>query len=196
MKVELQFEHEITISEQTVRRQLHKVGLFGRVAGKRLYVNKVNRGKRIAFVKTYREKPPCFRDNVLWSDENKFNIFGSDGKVIVWGLPKEEFDLKCTVPTVKYAGKNVKCWGFFSTSGVRALVFIDGNMTDNMYRDILQKKLFESVKKLNLVNKWIFQHDNDPKRRSYVVANWLVQNEVERLKWPSFSSDINPIEHM
>ena len=196
VKVELQSKHGITISEQTVRRRLHEVGLFGRVARKEPYVNKVNRGKRIAFAKTYREKPPGFWDNILWSDESKFNLFGSDGKVMVWRMPKEEFDPKCTVPTVKHAGKNVKCWGCFSTAGVGTLVFIDGNMIGNMYRDILQKNLFESVKKLNLSNKWIFQHDNDPKHRSYVVAHWLNQNGVERLKWPSFSPDINPIEHM
>ena len=91
-------------------------------------------------------------------------------------MPKEEFDPKCTVPTVKHAGENVKCWGCFSTAGVGTLVFNDGNMTGNMYRDILQKNLFESVKKLNLGNKWIFQHDNDPKHRSYVLAHWLELN--------------------
>ena len=60
MKIELQSEHGITISQQTVRRRLHEVGLFGRVAQKKPYVNKVNRDKRIAFDKTYREKPPSF----------------------------------------------------------------------------------------------------------------------------------------
>ena len=176
VKVELQSKHGITIYEQTVRRRLHEVGLFGRVARKKPYVNKVNRGKRIAFAKIYREKPPGFWDNILCSDESKFNLFGSDGKVMVWRMPKEEFDPKCTVPTVKHAGGNVKCWACFSTAGVDTLLFIDGNMTGNMYRDILQKNLFESVKKLNLGNKWIFQHDNDPKHRSYVVAHWLELN--------------------
>ena len=58
VKVELQSKHGITISEQTVRRRLHEVGLFGRVARKKPYVNKVNRGKR---------SPKHIRKNLLAS---------------------------------------------------------------------------------------------------------------------------------
>ena len=65
VKIEFQSEHGITVSEQTVRRQLHEVGVFGRVARKKLYVNKVNRGKRIAFAKTYLKESPGLGDNVL-----------------------------------------------------------------------------------------------------------------------------------
>ena len=86
------------------------------------------------------KKPSGFWDNVLWSNESKFKSFGSDGKVMVWRMPKEEFDPKCTVPTVKHTGGNVKCWDCFSTAGVAILVFIDGNMTGNMYRDIFLKE--------------------------------------------------------
>ena len=111
-------------------------------------------------------------------------------------MPKEELDPKCIVPTVKHTGENVKCCGYFSLAGVGTLVFIDGNMTGNMYPDILEKNLFESIKKLNLGNKWIFEDDNDPKYRSYVVAHLLDPNGVERLKWPSLSPSINPIEHL
>ena len=64
-KVELQSKHEITISDQTVHQRSHEVGRFGRAARKQPYVNKVNRGKRIAFAKTYRKKPPSFWDNIL-----------------------------------------------------------------------------------------------------------------------------------
>ena len=51
VKVELQSQHGITISQQTTRRRLHEVGLFGRVARKRPYINKINRGRHITFGK-------------------------------------------------------------------------------------------------------------------------------------------------
>ena len=40
------------------------------------------------------------------------------------------------------------------------------------------------------------QHDNDPKHRAHITAKWLDGKGVERLKWPSFSSDLNPIEYI
>ena len=196
VKLEIEKELGVVISEQTVRRRLHQVGLSGCVARKKPYVSKAVRGKRLAFAKKYREKPLGYWDTVLWTDESKFNLFGSDGKVMVWRTTKEEYDHRCIVPTVKYGGGNVKCWGCFSTSGVGSLVFIDGNMTGEMYRDILQKNLFESAKKLHLGKRWVMQQDNDPKHRAHVVTHWLNQKGVERLDWPSSSPDLNPIEHM
>ena len=43
---------------------------------------------------------------------------------------------------------------------------------------------------------WIFQHDNDPKHRAAIVANWLNRNGVERLHCSSFSSELNAMEHL
>ena len=42
----------------------------------------------------------------------------------------------------------------------------------------------------------MFQHDNDPKHRSAIVTNWLNRERIERIVWPSFSPDMNPIEHL
>ena len=87
----------------------------------------------------------AFGNNVIWSDESKFNLFGSDGKVMAWRSTKEELEPRCTVPTVKHGGGNVKCWGYFSSSSVGNLVFIDGNMTGELYRDILITKAFVTI---------------------------------------------------
>ena len=196
VKAELENELKVIISESTVRRRLHEVDLYGRVARKKPYVNKINRRKRLEYAKNYREKPLGFRNKVLWSDKSKFNLFGSNGKVVVWCSPKEEFRPECTILTVKHGGGNVKCWGCFSSSGVGSLIFIDGNMTGEPYREILENNLLKSVEKLGMSHDWIFQHDNDPKHRAAIVANWLNRNGVERLYWPLFSPDLNPIEYL
>ena len=69
-------------------------------------------------------------------------------------------------------------------------------MTGEVYRHILQRNSFESVKKLNLGRNWVLQQDNDPKHRAHIVTKWLADKGVERLKWPSFYPDLNPIEHI
>ena len=69
-------------------------------------------------------------------------------------------------------------------------------MTGEPYREILENNLLKSVEKLGISHDWIFQHDNDPKHKTAIVANWLNRNGLEQLHWPSFSSDLNPIEHL
>ena len=92
----------IIICEQMVRRGLHEAGFKGRVARKKPYVDKTNRMKRIQYAKKYREQLLCFWDPVLWTDESKFNLSESDGRVMVWRTPQEAFDPRCTVTTVKH----------------------------------------------------------------------------------------------
>ena len=115
---------------------------------------------------------------------------------MAWRTPKEEYNSTCTVPTVKHDGGYVTCWRCLSASGVRNLVFIDGNMTGEIYRTILDNNLLQSVEKLKMDNEWTFQHDNDSKPRATIVNNWLNRNGIKRLEWPSFSSDLNPIKHV
>ena len=44
----------------------------------------------------------------------------------------------------QHGGGNVNCWGCISSSGVGNLVFIDGNMIGEVYRDTGWLKSFES----------------------------------------------------
>ncbi|CAH2108158.1 unnamed protein product [Euphydryas editha] len=55
---------------------------------KKFFVNKVNREKRLEFAKTYQNKDREFWNKVIFSDESKFNIFGSDGRRTVWRKKK------------------------------------------------------------------------------------------------------------
>ena len=102
------------------------------------------------YAKNYREKPSGFWNKVLWSDESKFNLFGSYEKVVVWRSPKEEFGPECTIPIAKHGGGNVKCWACFLSSGAGNLIFIDGETMGESCRQILEYNLLKSVEKLGM----------------------------------------------
>ena len=162
---------KIAISSQTVHRRAHELGLYGRVTGEKPYLNKANQVKCLNYVKMYQDKTMVFLKHVLWSDESKYNLFGSDGKVTVWGTPKEEYDKKCRAPAVKHGGSNVNVYSCLAWNGVENLAFIEGNITGKMYKNILDENFFRLSKKLQLGRSMVFQYDNDSKHRAHMVKH-------------------------
>ncbi len=88
------------------------------------------------FAEDKQTKDMDFWNHVLWSDETKINLFGSDGVKRVWRQPGKEYKDKCVLPTVKHGGGSVMVWGCMSTG---ELQFIEGTMNTNMYCDILKQ---------------------------------------------------------
>ena len=131
---------------------------------------------------------------ILWSDETKINMFGSDGVQHVLSGLGEEYREDCMVPTVKHGGRNVMVWGCMSAKGVGELPFIDGIMDAAMYVKILESKMLPSLKKLG--RQGTFQHDNDPKHAAKKTEEFLRKKRVRVITWPSMSPDLNPIEHL
>ncbi len=71
---------------------------------------------------------------VLWSDENKIQLFGINSTRRVWRRKNAAYDPKITIPTVKHGGGNIMLWGYFSAKGTGQLHCIKGTMDGAMYR--------------------------------------------------------------
>ena len=53
-------------------------------------------------------------ENVLWADESKFKVFGTNRRQFARQRSIERFNLKCIVPTIKHGSGNILVWGCFS----------------------------------------------------------------------------------
>ena len=84
----------------------------------KLFVSAKNRKLRLSFAESMINKPETYWNNVLFADKSKFNIFGSDGRMIVRGRNNEGLNPKNLVETVKHAGRDVLVWDCMSASGL------------------------------------------------------------------------------
>ena len=184
------------VTPQTIRNYLKINGYRGRIARKKPFITKANRKKRLEFAKEYVNKPQSFWYNVIFADESKYNLYGCDGKSIVYRKPKIELEERNMVGTVKHGGGNVMVWGCMAAFGVGKIEVINGIMDHMVYIDILKRNLRSSAEKLGIIDNYQYYQDNDPKHTALNTKLWLLYNCQKVLKTPAQSPDLNPIEHL
>ncbi|GFX36647.1 transposable element Tc1 transposase [Trichonephila clavipes] len=128
----------------TERRVIHQVKIDPKISAPKIAASTSNTLGRSVSAET----PQQFWNEVIFSDESKFNIFGSDGRHMVWHKPNTSYHPKHTIPTVKHGAGSVMVWGCMAASGVGKPVFIDGIMHKMTYLNVLQNNLKESADNL------------------------------------------------
>lgn len=104
----------VEITSRTARNILIRAGFPARRPAKKPLISAKNRKARVAFAREHLNWSVDQWSRVLWSDETKINMFGSDGIKFVRRPAGKRFDHRFTMPTVKHGGGNVMVWGKFS----------------------------------------------------------------------------------
>lgn len=101
---QVESEFSIHVTPQTIRNRLHLQGLKGRVAIKKPWLSAKNIKKRLKWARDHITWTVDDWRKVIWSDETKIMLFGSDGITRKWRRTGESLKTQCLKPTVKHGG--------------------------------------------------------------------------------------------
>ena len=186
---------DLNVSTATVRRRIVETGEFGSYfTTRKPFISKINRQKRLAWAKAHKNWTVDEWKRVLWSDESPF-VLRFKRKQRIWRRHSDRFNIANCDATVKH-DKKVNVWGCFAAHGVGRLYRVEGILEKHQYQRILQDEMLTSKLALFGESAWFFQQDNDPKHTANINKDWLLQNDVPTMEWPSQSPDLNPIENL
>ncbi len=126
-----------TISERTTRRTLKQMGYSSRRPHRVLLLSAKNRKLRLQLTQVHQNWTIEDWKNVAWSDESRFLLRHSDGRVRFWCKEHESKDPSCLVSTVQAGGGGVMVWGIFSLHTLGLLVPIEHRLNATAYLSIV-----------------------------------------------------------
>lgn len=187
----------IKVSGETIRKTIKKHGLMCFKKQKKPFLNNKHIKNRFNFAKNLKNYTYTDFQKILYSDESKFNLSGSDGFSKVWCC-KDVRHLQSNIHRMKkFGGGNVMVWGIITSQGVGKILRVSNSMNSAEYCDVLKNGFIETIRMHNLsLSDVLFMQDNAACHTSKMTREWLRINNIALADHPACSPDLNPIEHV
>jgi len=179
---------KVICSQTTISRYLNNSGMSYKKIPQKIDLNDANMEKRVECVLEWISKGVNFR-KVLFTDEKKFNLDGPDN-FLTW-VPKSPNINKRNKR--QFGGGSIMAHGCICSDGSFYIQIVKGRINGKYYTELLGN-VFAHFDVRN--NGYILQHDGASSHRCKLVTAYLLDNNVQSLKWPAKSPDLNIIEYM
>ncbi len=161
-----------TISELTTRQTLKQMGYSRRPHRVPLLLAK-NRKQRLQFTQDHQYWTIGDWKNVAWSDESRFLLRHSDGRVRFWHKEHESMDPSCLVSMVQAGG--VMVWGIYSWHTLGPLVPIEHRLNTTTYLSIFADHVHLFMTTVYPSSDEYFQQDSAPCHKAQIISDWFLE---------------------
>lgn len=197
---ELRQVRDVAVSQWTVRRRLKEANLTPRRPARGPKLTARHRKERLEFAREHINWNIEQWRSVLFTDECRICLHGSDRRGRVYRRPRERFSQCCFAETVSYGGGSCMVWAGISLEGKTDLVFVPGGgrrggLTAVRYiEDILLDHVVPYAGYIG--EDFILMHDNARCHTARTTRQFMDEVGLETMNWPALSPDMNPIEHL
>lgn len=190
-----------TIGYSSCLKTLKSMDFQASIKKKKPFLKPIHMKKRLAQAKAHQYWTNNDWRRMVFSDETKVNVWGSDGVKYYWKRPDDKLQFHHLDLTVKGNNGSVMVWGCITYEGPGyACQITDGTMKKEDYIHILNTTLKDTLDWYGYNPEDIyFQQDNDPKHTAKATKQYLTSegfNTDSTFSWPPQSPDLNPIEHV
>lgn len=176
----------VGLSHTTVRTILVEKGLKFQSYNKELKLDAESIKERLRFAKEMltRESDWGF---TVFTDECSFWQTNTKPKKLWTDNPLNE-------EGVGEHGLKLHCWGAITARGPLSLEIFEDNLTAEKLVNIMKNRLLELD---DLYPEgFIWQQDNSGVHRAKTVNDFIDKNMPQKLRWPSYSPDLSPVENV
>lgn len=180
------------VSSRTIARRLAEGHLVSRRPLRVLPMTPTHRRLRLEWCRARQDWTATEWNQVVFSDESRFNLSSDDNRVRVWRLRGERLNPAFALQRHTAPTAGVMVWGAIAYDTRSPLILIHGTMTAQRYvHDILQPHVLPLMARLPGA---IFQQDNARPHTARMSQDCL--RHITTLPWPARSPDLSPIEHI
>ncbi|GFT97039.1 transposable element Tcb2 transposase [Trichonephila clavipes] len=174
------------VSSRTIRRRLAEGHLASRRPLRVLPLTPTHRRLHLEWCLARENWIAAKWNQVVFSDESRFNLCSDDNRVRVWRPRGERLNATFVLQQHTAPTTGVMVWDAIAYNTRSPLVLIRGTMTAQRYvHDILQRHVLPGA---------IFQQDNARLHTARVSQDCL--RTVTTIPLPARSPDLSPIEHI
>ncbi|GFT22115.1 transposable element Tcb2 transposase [Trichonephila clavipes] len=186
-----------TVSTQTIRNQLHGVGLYACRPMVCVRLTSRHRRDRREWATEHVNWRRNEWSNVLFLTSPVFFFVHPDNRrIFIWRDRCSRNNPAFVHESVRFGGGGVLVYGGISIDS-RTDLYInrDGPLTARRYRDEILRPIVVPYAAA-IGDDFILMDDNCRPHRANLLEDFLFEEGIVRMEWPACSPDMNPIEHV